>query len=85
MNDHEHSRTSDSRPPTEVHHEREVIVTNGGGQRSGAGTAILVIVAIIAVVVLGYFAFMYLERDGEDIIPGDIDVNIQVPEVETGS
>jgi hypothetical protein len=85
MNDQEHSHSSENRPPAEVHREREVIVTNGGGRRSGAGGAVLVIVALVAVVVLGFLAYTFLERDGGDIIPGDIDVNIQVPEVEGDS
>jgi hypothetical protein len=83
MNDHEHGQSEHRQSPPEVHREREVIVTNSGSPRSGPGTALVVIFGLVAVVVIAVLAFMFLQREDDGgIIPDNIDVNIQVPEVE---
>jgi hypothetical protein len=79
--DHERSRPQ---PSPEVHREREVIVTGDGG-RSGPGTVVMVIFAIVALIIIGLLAFTFLERDGESIIPDELDINIQVPQLPGGT
>jgi hypothetical protein len=71
-------------PAPEVHRERELIVT-GGGRRSGPGTVVMVIFAFVALIVVGLLAFTFLDRDGGSIIPDELDINIQVPEVPGGT
>lgn len=92
MNDQEHDAAKRDeepvRPPApEVHRERELIVTsgNGGGRGSGASTAIVVIFALVAIAILAFLAFTFFERDGNNILPDDIDINIEVPSIEEGS
>jgi len=75
-----------ARPPEpEVHRERELIVTNSGGRSSGAGTAVIVIFAFVALIVIAVVAFVFLQRDGGGIVPDEVDINIEVPEVPSGT
>jgi hypothetical protein len=78
-------RAPTPRPAPEVHRERELIVTDGGGRRSSPGTAVIVIFAFVALVAIAVLAFTFLQRDGGSIIPDELDVNIEVPEVPSGS
>jgi hypothetical protein len=82
--DHEGSSAPDGRgrpqPVREVHRERELIVT-GDGRRSGPGTVVIVIFALVALIIIGLVGFAYLERDGGSIIPDELDINIEVPEL----
>ena len=96
MNEHERDRTEHShqeglsapddrgrsqpQPAPEVHRERELIIT-GDGQRSGPGTVVMVIFALVALIIIGLVAFTFLERDGGSIIPDELDINIEVPEL----
>jgi len=91
MNDPEDTRQSTPQPmqqpaapQPEIHREREIIVTGDGG-RSGPGTALLVIFAFVALVVIAVLAFTFLQRDGEGLIPDEIDVNVELPNVGGGS
>jgi hypothetical protein len=72
-------------PPPEVHREREIIISNGGERRSGPGTAIMVVFAFVALVVIAVLAFTFIQRDGGDIIPDELDINIEMPGVTDGS
>lgn len=76
---HEHSQPQ--QPTPEVHREREVIVTNSGGQRSGLSTLIMVIFASVALVVIVLLAFTFLQRDDDGILPDELDINIEVPQI----
>jgi hypothetical protein len=66
-------------PTPEVHREREVIVTNGGGRGSGASTAIVVLVALVALAIIVFFAFTFLDREGDSIVPDELDITVEVP------
>ena len=72
-------------PAPEGHRERELIVTDGGGRGSGPGTVVLVIFAFVALIVVGLLAFTFLERDGEGIVPDELDINIVVPDMPGGT
>jgi hypothetical protein len=72
-------------PAPEVHRERELIVTNGGGRGSGPGTVVIVIFAFAALIVVALLAFTFLQRDGGGIVPDELDINIQVPEMPGGT
>jgi hypothetical protein len=80
-NDRERSQP---RPAPEVHRERELIVT-GDSRRSGPGTVLMVIFAFVALAVIGLLVFTFLERDGDTIIPDELDINIQMPEMPGGT
>lgn len=83
----EHDARPEQEPATETFREREIIVTGGEGRRSGAGTAVVVIFALVALAVIVFVAFTILDRsdDGDGILPGDVDITIEVPRLEDGS
>jgi hypothetical protein len=85
MNDSENIEQPSRTPSPEVHREREVIVSNGGGRGSGASTAIVVMFALVALSILAFLAFTFLERDGNGIVPDEIDLNIEMPSTGSGS
>jgi len=88
--DHEGSSAPDDRGRSqpqrapEVHRERELIIT-GDGRRSGPGTVVMVIFAFVALIVIGLLAVAFLERDRGSIIPDELDINIEVPELPGGT
>ena len=74
------------RPPApEVHRERELIVTDSGRRGSGPGTAVIVIFAFAALIVVALLAFTFMQRDGGGIVPDELDINIEVPEMPSGT
>jgi len=74
-------------PAPEVHREREIIVTGSEGRGSGASTAIIVIFSIVALAIITFLAFTFLDRErvGDGILPGDVDITIEIPKPEDGS
>jgi hypothetical protein len=68
-------------PAPEVHRERELIVTNSGGRGSGPGTAVVMVIALVALIVIAVIGFTFLQRDGGGIVPDELDINIQMPEM----
>lgn len=78
---------SEQRPAPEVHREREIIVTGSDGRGSGVSTAIVVIFALVALAIITFLAFTFLERSGDEdgMLPGDVDITIEVPSIPNGS
>jgi hypothetical protein len=80
----EHSHEPVQRPTPAPEREREIIISNGGGRGSGLSTAVVAIFAIIALLIVGFLVLTFIDREG-GLLPDEIDVNIQVPQVSDGS
>jgi hypothetical protein len=89
MNDHDQPHPAAQPPersqPAEIHREREVIVTGDSGRGSGLATSVVVIFALIALAVLAVLAFTFLERNGDGIIPDELDITVELPTEGSGS
>ena len=87
MNDADHDDQPVQRPAPEVHREREIIVTGGDRRGSGVSAAVVVIFALVALAIITFLAFTFLDRAGDDdgILPGDVDITVEVPGTGDGS